>query len=271
MDENNTNNTTTTIDDAANEKALKKEKREQKLEKRAIRRLRCLLVRVWFLKNVFTITVMLIVVLMAATLTGLIPENLPILATFSYSIRDSLQTFLELGDDEFFTTFGSITGVFTLLWSIGFASSKMKAVSYYMLDRNKMLKAILSNSKLSLDNKARIVNIEKRIGVDLDGDKLVGDKPALIDPNTNIISDIVQTWHELNTIMNIDDETLKKTINDTKYKPPVEMQESEETAESEEKPEVSDEVEVVTEVIKEDEVPEVIVKKPARMFKSNKF
>lgn len=110
MSEKNTD--TNEVKDKA---TLKAEKKAIRAENRAIRKLRRLLLRVWFFKNALTLIVMFVVILMACTVTGLIPESLPILGTYSYAMRDSLQTFLEIGDDEFYSTFGSITGVFTLL------------------------------------------------------------------------------------------------------------------------------------------------------------
>lgn len=249
-------NTDTTVVD---QEQLKKERKAQKAEDKAIRKLRFLLLRVWFIKNAFTLVIMFIVILMAFTVTGLIPPTLPILGTFSYAIKDSLQNFLEIGDNEFYTMFGSITGMFTLLWSIGFASSKMKKVSYFMIDKNVILKTILQKTNLSINNKGRIVSIENRIGIDLDGDSLIGDTPVQKgnDPD-NLIYEIVETFNELSTIMNVDRETLKKTIEETAWKPPVKD----------------------TEVIPEDptpdpvpapEVAEAVVKKPARAFRPNKF
>jgi hypothetical protein len=194
---------------------LKKQRKEKRAEDRAIIRLRFLLIRVWFMKNAFTIVVMSIVILMAFTVTGLIPPTLPILGTFSYAVKDSLQEFLEIGDSDFYTMFGSITGIFTLLWSIGYASSKMKRVSYYMIDKNVILKTILQKSNLSMNSKGRIVSIEKRIGIDLDGDSLIGETPMEKsgDPD-NLIYEIYETFNELSTIINVDRETLKKAIDE---------------------------------------------------------
>lgn len=244
----------TTID----KETLKKEERAKRAEDRAILRLRFLLIRVWFFKNVFTIGVMLIVILMAFTVTGLIPETLPILGTFSYAIKNSLKEFLEIGDNEFYSMFGSITGIFTLLWSIGYASNRIKRVSYHMIDKNVMLKTILTKSKLSLNNKGRIVSIEKRIGVDLDGDRLIGDTLEVKDSSEpdNLINEIVATFSELSTIMNVDRETLQKTLEETAWKNPIlEPQPVEPTTPT---PPVAD-------------VAEAVVKRPATAFRPNKF
>jgi len=190
---------------------------------------------------------MITVLLMSVTVTGLLPQSVPVLGTFSYALRDSLQRFLEIGDNEFYSLFGSVTGLFSLLWSIGYASNKMSAVSYYMLDKTKIHRILLKGN-LSLNDKGKITLIEKRIGIDIDGDDKIGGvsiKPAteMADGN-NIVSEMVGTFNELTTILSVDKDTLKKTISEN---------------------------DKMIESKVEDYVATVVAKKPTSAFKPNKF
>ena len=135
-----------------------------------------------------------------------------------------------------------------------------------MIDKNVILKTILQKSNLSMNSKGRIVSIEKRIGIDLDGDNLIGETPMEKggDPD-NLIYEIYETFNELSTIINVDRETLKKAIDENTWKPPIEDDVPVETLSE---PVTSP---LVTNVVSEQEVTEVVVKKPARAFRPNKF
>lgn len=187
--------------------------RAERLEDKAVRKLRALLIRIWFIKNWFTILVIVTVILLAFTVTGLMPENLPVIGTYSYALKSGLQQFLEIGDQEFYTLFGSITGVFSLLFSVGFASAKIKAVSYYMIDKDK-IKLALAKVNLSLTDKGKIVSIENRIGIDLDGDKKIGNTVIDISESSSLhfLADVFGTTDELVTILKLPKATLREAI-----------------------------------------------------------
>jgi len=216
------------------------------------------------------------VLLLAFTVTGLIPENLPLIGPYSYALKNALQDFLQIGDEEFYSLFGSITGIFTLLFSIGFASSKLKAVSYYMINKDK-IKKVLSKVHLSLTDRGRIISIENRIGVDLDGDKKIGSTPINISENDtfNFISDVIGTVNELGTILKIDKETLREAVKENKNTN-VNNEDIERIVES-----VKEVVEIFTKKQPEESTPtaptvpnpapEVVVKKPATAFRPNRF
>jgi hypothetical protein len=116
-----------------------------------------------------------------------------------------------------------------------------------MIDKNIILKTIFQKTNLSVNNKGRIINIEKRIGIDLDGDNLIGDvhDSKKNDPD-NLIHEIVETFNELSTIINVDREILKRTIEETKN---VGRQPGTKT----------------------NDAAEAIVKKPAKVYRPNKF
>lgn len=230
------------------EEELELDKKSRKKEDAIVLRLRFLLIRVWFIKNWFTLFIIFIGMIIIAATAGLIPESMPVIGTFSYALKDKLQTFLEIGDEEFYSIFGSITGLLTLLWGIGYASSKIKSVSYYMIDKSKLLKYALSKGRLSLDDKGKIIRIEKRLGIDLDGDNMIAEEtyhPG-IELDDNIISDIFQTFSELKTIINVPDETLREAA-------------------------IEEKKEKVAEVVVETPAPEVVKKKPSTPFKSNRL
>ena len=230
----------------------------KKIEDKAIRRLRTLLIRIWFVKNWFTILIIMTVILLSLTVTGLMPESLPIIGTYSYALKDGLKEFLEIGDSEFYSLFGSITGIFSLLFSIGYASSKIKAVSYYMIDKDKIKKA-LSKVNLSLTDKGKIVSIENRIGVDINGNGFIGTTPVEPDGDPSsvfLITDVINTAKELNTIINIKREVLKEAIEENEVAiPSAPVVIPEQTTPT---PPVTD-------------VAEAVVKKPATAFRPNRF
>lgn len=230
----------------------------KKIEDKAIRRLRTLLIRIWFVKNWFTILIIMTVILLSLTVTGLMPESLPIIGTYSYALKDGLKEFLEIGDSEFYSLFGSITGIFSLLFSIGYASSKIKAVSYYMIDKDKIKKA-LSKVNLSLTDKGKIVSIENRIGVDINGNGFIGTTPVEPDEDPSsvfLITDVINTAKELNTIINIKREVLKEAIEENEVAiPSAPVVIPEQTTPT---PPVTD-------------VAEAVVKKPATAFRPNRF
>lgn len=198
------------------------------------------------------------VILLALTVTGLMPENLPVVGTYSYELKDSLKEFLEIGDSEFYSLFGSITGIFSLLFSIGYASSKIKAVSYYMIDKDKIRKALLKVN-LSLTDKGKIISIENRIGIDINGNGFIGTTPVEPEeesPTVFLISDVINTAKELNTIMNIERKVLKEAIKENEVAiPSTSVVVPGQTTPT---PPVSD-------------VAEVVVKKPAKAFRPNRF
>lgn len=230
----------------------------KKIEDKAIRRLRTLLIRIWFVKNWFTILIIMTVILLSLTVTGLMPESLPIIGTYSYALKDGLKEFLEIGDSEFYSLFGSITGIFSLLFSIGYASSKIKAVSYYMIDKDKIKKA-LSKVNLSLTDKGKIISIENRIGVDINGNGFIGTTPVEPDEDPSsvfLITDVINTAKELNTIINIKREVLKEAIEENEVAiPSAPVVIPEQTTPT---PPVTD-------------VAEAVVKKPATAFRPNRF
>jgi hypothetical protein len=213
------------------------------------------------------------VLLLAFTVTGLIPEDLPIIGPYSYSLKNGLQDFLQIGDEEFYSLFGSITGIFSLLFSIGFASSKLKAVSYYMINKDK-IKKVLSKVHLSFTDKGRIISLENRIGLDLDGDKKIGSTPIDISESDtlNFISDVVGTFNELGTIMKIDKDTLREAVKENNK--PQDIKDVERIVET-----VKEVVEIFSEKPSEtnavtatsNPAPEVVVKKPATAFRPNRF
>lgn len=230
-------------------KLTKKEKRAQREEDRAVARLRFLLVRVWFIKNWFTLFVMFSVAVLTSATAGLIPETMPVLGPYSNYLKVAAQDFLEIGDSEFYSLFGSMTGAITLLWGIGYASSKVKLVSYYMIDKNKLLKYALSKGRLSIDERGRITSIEKRLGIDLDGDRLIGNEPSVIESrlfDDNIISDMIDTVSELSTILNVEKDTIKDAIKEDTGKK-------------------------VDKRKKDEPAVDVVVKKPAKVFKPSKL
>ena len=125
-----------------------------------------------------------------------------------------------------------------------------------MIDKNKLLKYALAKSKLSINDKGKIISIEKRLGVDLDGDKIIGEnEPAEITVfEDNIMSEILNTFSELSTILNVKRDTLKETVDEHK------KETVEETVE-----------ETPTPAVEPVAVAEVVKKKPATAFRPNKF
>lgn len=232
----------------------------KRIEDRAIRKLRNLLIRIWLIKNWFTIVIIITVILLSLTVTGLMPEHLPIIGTYSYALKDALKEFLQIGDSEFYSLFGSIAGIFSLLFSIGYASSKIKAVSYYMIDNDKIRKVLLKVN-LSMTDKGKIISIENRIGIDINGNGFIGTTP--VEPeeessNVFLVTDVINTVSEFNKIINIKKDILRDAIKENE----IAIDTTNSNAESTPTTNVAPVAEPT---------PEVVAKRPSTPFRPNKF
>ena len=69
--------------------------------------------------------------------------------------------------------FGSLTGIFSIFFALGYLSSNIKHVSYAMINKTKINK-ILEGSKLTMTEMGKIVTLETRVEMDLDGDNKIG-------------------------------------------------------------------------------------------------
>ncbi len=103
--------------------------------------------------------------------------------------------------------FGSLTGIFSIFFALGYLSSHIKHVSYSMINKTKINK-ILEGSKLTMTEMGKIVTLETRIEMDLDGDQKIGKSPLETPEKENIVTDIMNTFNELTTILSIEDEIL---------------------------------------------------------------
>lgn len=182
-------------------------KSDYKRKKKAINKLRFLLLRVWFYKNWFTLLVVVGGILVAATMTGIMPINIPIIGKISDTIKQYFNEFLGLEDKGYMSLFGSLTGIFSIFFALGYLSSNIKHVSYAMINKTKINK-ILEGSKLTMSEMGKIVTIETRVEMDLDGDNKIGKHSLETPVNENIITDIMNTFNELTTILSIEDEIL---------------------------------------------------------------
>lgn len=182
-------------------------KSDYKRKKKAIKKLRFLLLKVWFYKNWFTLLVVIVGILVAATMTGIMPINIPIIGKLSNAIKKYFNEFLTLGDKEYISLFGSLTGIFSIFFALGYLSSNIKHVSYSMINKTKINK-ILEGSKLTMTEMGKIVTLEERIEMDLNGDNKIGKHLLETPGNENIVTDIVNTFNELSTILSIEDEIL---------------------------------------------------------------
>lgn len=182
---------------------------EYKKKKKALRKLKGLLIRVWFFKNWFTIFTVIATILMVSTITGIIPETIPFIGTFSNAIKVRFQHFLEIDDSNYMSLFGAVSGIFSVFFALGYTSSNIKSVSYSMINKKK-LGNILMDANLSITDKGRIIKAEEKLGLDLDGDNKIGNTPMEIINKDTIIGDIVSTFTELSTILSVDEELLKE-------------------------------------------------------------
>ena len=182
-------------------------KSDYKRKKKAINKLRFLLLRVWFYKNWFTLLVVVTGILVAATVTGIMPINIPIIGKISNAIKQYFNEFLRLGEEGYMSLFGSLTGIFSIFFALGYLSSNIKHVSYSMINKTKINK-ILEGSKLTMTEMGKIVTLETRIEMDLNGDNKIGKHLFETPERENIVNDIINTFDELSTILSIEDEIL---------------------------------------------------------------
>lgn len=186
-----------------------KRQRKPKSTRRAVAELRALLLRVWFVKNWFTIFIMITTLLIVAILSGLFPAEVPVIGTASNAIKTKIQNFTSLNNEEYFSLFGSASGIFYIFFGLGYTSNKIKRVNYSMLNKDELTK-ILSPARLTINQKGKIIRAEKHLGVDIDGDNKIGETPVELKENTNVIEDVVNTVSELVTILSIDKDDLEQ-------------------------------------------------------------
>jgi hypothetical protein len=151
--------------------------------------------------------------------------------------------------------------MFSLLFSIGFAASKIKSVSYYMISKDKIKKA-LERAHLSLSDRGKIISIENRIGIDINGNGYIGTTPVVDIPESvslNFLGDVVSTFTELSTILHVDREILRAAIEENKVVPVQTIAQVNQT------------VSVPEPAIPEDTATDVVKKRPAVPLRPNKF
>lgn len=185
-----------------------------KKERRKIRKMKSMLFRLWFVKNWFTIFILLLTTLMIFTLAGVIPPSVPYIGEFSDIIKEKLSHLLMLNNNDYLSLFGAVSGLISLLFGIGFISSKIKFVSYSMIDKKKLEKK-LGMTNMTINEKGTIKKLEEKTGIDIDGDNKVGDVPINI-RDSDIFTDVVNTFSELVTISKLGDDELKEVIKEEK-------------------------------------------------------
>ena len=76
-----------------------------------------------------------------------------------------------------------------------------------MISKTKINK-ILEGSKLTMTEMGKIVTLETRIEMDLNGDNKIGKHLFETPERENIVTDIMNTFDELSTILSLEDEIL---------------------------------------------------------------
>lgn len=190
-------------------------------------KLRMMLFRIWFVKNIFLWLQILGVVLLIATLTGAITESTPVLGTLVYPIFSPLiDTVSEMIREKQITNFVNVVRILMMfLYSIGIFVVKVKTLAREDIKSRKQKIAIIqANLYFDEDNRLRKKSNTPEKELEL---PTSDDSPKL---NTGLISGTINAVRELGIIMTADfsgDEEEAKA----EYKRVIEETESQDAAE----------------------------------------
>ena len=146
-----------------------------------VTKLRLMLLRIWFMKNLMTFVKVAIAVVFILMLFGRINENTPVLGIIVYPLLkpliDSINTIIATRDAGSFMGFAS--AALSILITISVFTIKLKSISQNDI-KNKDLKIAMVKAGLYFNENGKLVKkIEKATGVDVNGDGVVDENDVI--------------------------------------------------------------------------------------------
>ena len=178
-------------------------------------KLRLMLLRIWFMKNLMTFVKVLIAVVFVLMLFGQINENTPVLGFIVYPILkpliDSINDIVATRDAGSFMGFAS--AALSILITISLFTIKLKSISQNDI-KNKELKIAMVRAGLYFNENGKLVKkVEKAIGTDINGDGVVDENDVI--KSEGFFKGIGRAISEFVTVITTDigeDETAKEKL-----------------------------------------------------------
>ena len=178
-------------------------------------KLRLMLLRIWFVKNLVTFIKIAVIILVVLMLTGQITAETPIFGTILYPLFqpliDSIRDVISQRNADSFMSFASIA--LSILITVTMFTIKMQSICQNDI-KNKELKMAMVKAGLYFNENGRMMKkIEQATGTDIDGDGKSDEKEAT--SNTSLFNSIKNAIGEFITVMKTElpeDSTAKEEI-----------------------------------------------------------
>lgn len=167
-------------------------------------KLRLMLLRIWFVKNLVTFIKIGIIVLIILMMTGQITENTPVFGAILYPIFrpliDSIRDVITTRNTNSFMSFASIA--LSIIVSITMFTIKIQTIAQNDITSKELKMAMVKAGLYFNENGKMVKKVEKAIGADIDGDGKSDNK----EPNTSIglFKSIKNAVSEFITVMKTD-------------------------------------------------------------------
>ena len=179
-------------------------------------KLRLMLLRIWFVKNLVTFIKIGLIVILVLMLTGQVTSETPILGSIIYPLFqpliDSINEVITTKNANSFMSFASVA--LSILITVTIFTIKMQSIAQNDI-KNKELKMAMVKAGLYFNENGKMVKkVEQAIGVDIDGDGKSDEKETT---STGLFTSIKNAIGEFITVMKTDlpeESTAKEAIDD---------------------------------------------------------